>query len=80
MRNNCRARSSNANTLSRLENLLAAEGYKRINFLSFLAPMINFEYTIREDCYGNELASDADLYQFPNRLVSDSLVRLQEGR
>ena len=29
-------------------------------FLSFLAHIINFEYTIREDWYGNELTSDAD--------------------
>ena len=41
------ARSSNPHTLSRLENLMAAEGYKRVKFLSFLAHIINFEYTIR---------------------------------
>ena len=36
------ARSSNPHTLSRLENLMAAEGYKRVKFLSFLAHIINF--------------------------------------
>ncbi len=32
------ARSSNPHTLSRLENLMAAEGYKRVKFLSPLPP------------------------------------------
>ena len=54
------ARSSNVHTLSRLENLMAAEGYICVKFLSLLAHIINFEYTIREDWYGNELTSDAD--------------------
>ena len=54
------ARSSNSHTLSRLENLMAAEGYIRVKFLSFLAHIINFEFSIREDWYGNELTSDAD--------------------
>ena len=60
MRNNCMARSSNVHTLRRLENLMAAEGYVRVKFLSFLAHIINFEFRIREDWYGNELTSDAD--------------------
>ena len=59
-RNRFMARSSNVHTLSRLENLMAAEGYICVKFLSLLAHIINFEYTIREDWYGNELTSDAD--------------------
>ena len=54
------ARSSNVHTLSRLEYLMVAEGYIRVKFLSFLAHIINFEFSIREDWYGNELTSDAD--------------------
>ena len=54
------ARSSNVHTLSRLENLMAAEGYIRVKFLSFRAHIINFEFSSREDWYGNELTSDAD--------------------
>ena len=54
------ARSSNVHTLSRLENLMAAEGYIRVKCLSFLTHIINFEFSIREDWYGNELTSDAD--------------------
>ena len=54
------ARSSNPHTLSRMENLMTAEGYVSLKFLSFIAHIINFEYSIREDWYGNELDADAD--------------------
>ena len=54
------ARSSNAHTLSRLEVLMQAEGYVRVKFLSFLAHILNFEYNIKEDWYGNELNPDSE--------------------
>ena len=54
------ARSSNVHTLSRLENLMAAEGYIRVKFLSFIAHILNFEFSIREDWYENELDPNAD--------------------
>ena len=54
------ARSSNPHTLSRMENLMTAEGDVRVKFLSFLAHIINFEYNIREDLYGNELNPDTE--------------------
>ena len=54
------ARSSNSHTLSRLENLMAAEGYVRVKFLSFIAHILNFEFSIKEDWYGRELTPNAD--------------------
>ncbi len=54
------ARSSNPHTLSRMENLMAAEGYVRLKFLSFIAHILNFEFKIKEDWYGRELTPNAD--------------------
>ena len=42
------ARSSNLHTLSRLENLMTAEGYVRLKFLSFIAHILNFEFKIKK--------------------------------
>jgi len=43
-----------------MENLMIAEGYVRVKFLSFIAHIINFEFNIREDWYGNELNPDSE--------------------
>ena len=37
-----------------------AEGYVRVNLLSFIAHILNFEFGIREDWCGQELSPNAD--------------------
>ena len=51
---------NNRHTLSRMENLMTVEGYVGVKFLSFIAHIINFEFNIREDWYGNELNPDSE--------------------
>ena len=54
------ARSRNVHTLSRMETLMEAEGYVRVMFVSFIAHILNFEFSIKEDWYGRELTPNAD--------------------
>ncbi len=54
------ARSSNVHTLARMENLMKEENYVRVGLLNFWFHILNFEYNLREDFYGNELNPDTE--------------------